>query len=94
MADAVKKAETLFDGKPHMVVTPNPEIILECKNDEELKNIINSSDLVLPDGIGVVIASNSGSTEIVEDEDENTFVRVYALEAASSMENEYRYVQK
>ena len=57
MQDAVKKAETLFDGKPHMVVTPNPEIILECKKDEELKNIINSADLVLPDGIGVVIAS-------------------------------------
>lgn len=57
MRQAVEKAETLFDGKPHMVFTPNPEIILECKKDEELKNIINSADLVLPDGIGVVIAS-------------------------------------
>ena len=57
MAQAVEKAETFFDGKPHMVVTPNPEIILECKKDEKLKNIINSADLVLPDGIGVVIAS-------------------------------------
>lgn len=57
MAQAVERAEAFFDGKPHMVVTPNPEIILECKNDDELKNIINSSDMVLPDGIGVVIAS-------------------------------------
>ena len=57
MAQAVEKAETFFDGKPHMVVTPNPEIILDCKKDESLKNIINSSDMVLPDGIGVVIAS-------------------------------------
>lgn len=57
MQQAVEKAETFFDGKPHTIVTPNPEIILECKKDEELKNIINSADLVLPDGIGVVIAS-------------------------------------
>ncbi len=57
MAQAVERAETFFDGKPHMVFTPNPEIILECKRDEELKNIINSADMTLPDGIGVVIAS-------------------------------------
>ena len=57
MKQAVEKAETLFDGKPHMVFTPNPEIILECKKDGELKSIINSADMVLPDGIGVVIAS-------------------------------------
>ena len=57
MADAVKKADSFFDGKPHMVFTPNPEIILECKKDEELQKIINSADLTLPDGIGVVMAS-------------------------------------
>ena len=57
MKDAVLKAESFFDGKPHMVFTPNPEIILECEKDEELKGIINSADLKLPDGIGVVIAS-------------------------------------
>lgn len=57
MKQAVEKAESFFDGKPHMVFTPNPEIILECKKDPELMNIINSADLVLPDGIGVVMAS-------------------------------------
>ncbi len=57
MKQAVERAETFFDGKPHMVFTPNPEIIMECKKDEELKNIINSADMLLPDGIGVVIAS-------------------------------------
>ncbi|MBQ6907730.1 MAG: WecB/TagA/CpsF family glycosyltransferase, partial [Clostridia bacterium] len=57
MKDAVKKADSFFDGKPHMVFTPNPEIILECEKDENLKNIINSADLKLPDGIGIVIAS-------------------------------------
>ncbi len=57
MEQAVLKAESFFDGKPHKIFTPNPEIVLECKKDEELKNIINSADLVLPDGIGVVMAS-------------------------------------
>ena len=57
MKQAVERAETFFDGKPHMIFTPNPEIIMECKKDEELKNIINSADLLLPDGIGVVMAS-------------------------------------
>lgn len=57
MKDAVLRADDFFDGKPHSVFTPNPEIILECEKDEELKKIINSADLKLPDGIGVVIAS-------------------------------------
>ena len=57
MKQAVLKAESFFDGKPHMVFTPNPEIILECKNDSELKDILNSADMLLPDGIGAVIAS-------------------------------------
>lgn len=66
MAQAVERTEAFFDGKPHMVVTPNPEIILECKKDEELKKIINSSDLVLPDGIGVVIASKIRKNPVPE----------------------------
>lgn len=57
MKQAVERAETFFDGKAHMIFTPNPEIVLECKKDDELKNIINSADMVLPDGIGVVLAS-------------------------------------
>lgn len=57
MKEAVLRTNSFFDGKPHTVFTPNPEIILECEKDEKLREIINSSDLNLPDGIGVVIAS-------------------------------------
>ena len=39
------------------VFTPNSEIIMNAKNDPELKSILNSSDLNLGDGIGVVLAS-------------------------------------
>ncbi len=37
------------------VVTINPEIIAMAKEDEELKEIIDSAELVIPDGIGVEI---------------------------------------
>lgn len=57
MEEALCVTESFFDKKPHLVFTPNPEIILECEKDSKLTDIINSADLLLPDGIGVVIAS-------------------------------------
>lgn len=57
MKEALLRSESFFDGKPHLVFTPNPEIILECEKDSGLTDIINSADLLLPDGIGIVIAS-------------------------------------
>lgn len=66
MKEAVLRADSFFDGKPHAVFTPNPEIILECEKDEELKDIINSADLKLPDGIGVVIASKIVKNPLAE----------------------------
>lgn len=38
----------------HYVVTPNPEIVELCREDEGLRGIVNAADLVLPDGIGVI----------------------------------------
>ena len=42
--------------KKFYIVTPNPEIILKAQNDSKLKTIINSSDISLPDGIGLAAA--------------------------------------
>jgi N-acetylglucosaminyldiphosphoundecaprenol N-acetyl-beta-D-mannosaminyltransferase len=39
------------------VVTPNSEILYECRKTEGLTDILNGAGLVLPDGIGVVYAS-------------------------------------
>ena len=44
-------------GEKCRVVTPNPEIARMCRNDSLLCDIVNSSQLVLPDGIGVVYTS-------------------------------------
>lgn len=40
-----------------MVVTPNSEIIQRASKDPELKELIRSADLIIPDGIGLVYAS-------------------------------------
>jgi len=58
LAEAVAKVEVMIDKKsPHLIVTPNPEIIVAAQNDSELKNIMNSAALRVPDGISMVVVS-------------------------------------
>ncbi|NLY70265.1 MAG: WecB/TagA/CpsF family glycosyltransferase [Clostridiales bacterium] len=40
-----------------LIVTPNSEIIYNANKDIELKSILRSADLVIPDGIGLIYAS-------------------------------------
>lgn len=53
---AVEKAASLIKSGG-AVYTPNPEIIMSAYYDEEYRNVLNGADMVVPDGIGVVIAS-------------------------------------
>ncbi len=39
------------------IVTPNPEIVMAAREDPELMDIINSSELVAADGIGIIYAA-------------------------------------
>ncbi|MDD5382788.1 MAG: WecB/TagA/CpsF family glycosyltransferase [Candidatus Margulisbacteria bacterium] len=58
MAEALAKIESFLNGaQPQLIVTPNPEIIVAAQNDDELKTIVNSAALRLPDGISMVIVS-------------------------------------
>lgn len=41
----------------HAVFTPNAEIVELCVEDPAMKELVNSADLVVPDGAGVVLAS-------------------------------------
>lgn len=56
----LKKAEFLEEikifSKQSIIFTPNPEILLKVKNDEEFKNILLQADYLLPDGIGIYLA--------------------------------------
>ncbi len=58
MQEAIEKCNNFLDsGKLNYIVTPNPEIVMVAKEDEEFKKILNEANLVIPDGIGIIIAS-------------------------------------
>ncbi|PHV71266.1 glycosyltransferase [Sporanaerobium hydrogeniformans] len=58
MREAIGQIQQFTKGdKVHLVFTPNPEIIMTARENERLSSILNKADLVVPDGIGVVIAS-------------------------------------
>jgi len=40
-----------------VVVTPNPEFVVESLNDADFKDTLNNADLAIPDGQGLVLAS-------------------------------------
>lgn len=51
-----------------MIITPNTEIIMNAQENSKLRQIINTADLVIPDGIGLIYASKiqkKGLTERV-----------------------------
>ena len=58
MDEAVERALALLeqDG-PHLVATPNPEIVQRANKDPEFAEILTRADLVVPDGVGVMYAA-------------------------------------
>ena len=54
---AESAAELLRAGNGGVIATVNPEILLRCRKDPRLAECVGHADLVLADGIGVVIAS-------------------------------------
>lgn len=59
MDDACDKIKGFLEGNEiRTVFTPNSEIIMAAQRDRALKDILNSGDLVVPDGAGVVLASS------------------------------------
>ncbi|MCL2399061.1 MAG: WecB/TagA/CpsF family glycosyltransferase [Defluviitaleaceae bacterium] len=41
----------------HLVVTPNPEAVMLAQRDKTFLQVLQSADLVLPDGIGILLAA-------------------------------------
>lgn len=50
----------------HYVVTPNPEIVELCRENEAARGAVNGADLVLPDGIGVIYGAKLLKTPLRE----------------------------
>lgn len=58
MEEALDAAKALLQGEhAARVVTPNAEIAYEALHDENMRTLLNSVELMLPDGAGVVLAS-------------------------------------
>lgn len=58
--------EFLDGSSLKQVYTPNPEIIMIAQKDQALKNVLQGADLVIPDGIGLIIASKIKGLQLKE----------------------------
>lgn len=47
----------LLSDQQHYIVTLNPEMVVEAQRNDYFKKIINEADLVISDGIGIVLAN-------------------------------------
>ncbi|MCL2169606.1 MAG: WecB/TagA/CpsF family glycosyltransferase [Defluviitaleaceae bacterium] len=64
--DAVERFLGLLDEPvPSVVVTPNPEMVMASRKDADFRKILNTSALVVPDGIGIVMASKLTQSKIM-----------------------------
>lgn len=48
------------------VVTPNPEIVWNCRTNRELRDAVSKAELVLPDGIGIIYGARILGTPLKE----------------------------
>jgi N-acetylglucosaminyldiphosphoundecaprenol N-acetyl-beta-D-mannosaminyltransferase len=59
--------QKLAEGTGHFfIATPNPEMLLEAKKNPEFRKILNGTDLNIPDGIGIMLASFLNRTPLKE----------------------------
>ena len=57
--NAVACIEEMIGGPDqHLIIPVNPEMIMAAQTNIEFREIINNASLVLPDGIGVILASH------------------------------------
>lgn len=55
----LKEIEQYLESpKQHYIVTPYSEFIVRAQKDQEFKEILNSADLAVPDGMGIIWAGN------------------------------------
>ncbi len=55
MDEAVRRGMAMLDTeKPDYVVTPNPEVVMTCREDALALEAVKNASMVLPDGIGII----------------------------------------
>lgn len=67
MSEALNLCEDKIKScEKFIVYTPNTEIIMMCHRDEEFRKLINSSDINVADGVGVILASKIKKKKLKE----------------------------
>ncbi|MBD5154506.1 MAG: WecB/TagA/CpsF family glycosyltransferase [Oscillibacter sp.] len=65
MEQAVAEGVRLMSAEgAHYAVTPNPEIVEVCRENEDARAAVNGADLVLADGIGVIYGAKMLGTPL------------------------------
>lgn len=64
------------------IFTPNPEIVVFAHKNEEFRQILNSADLALPDGIGILWAAKLLGGELKERITGVDFMKMLCIEAS------------
>lgn len=65
--EAVEHIREYLEGeKLKVIYTPNTEIVMAAKDDESLKNLINSANMITADGIGLIYAGKIKNKPIKE----------------------------
>lgn len=65
--EALQKCLRFLDcGGQHVVVTPNPEMVVMAQKDEYFRQIFERAHLCLPDGYGLILASRFFGTPLKE----------------------------
>jgi len=62
----LKIDEFIYSMSPNLIVTPNAEIIVSATKDDDIKNILNSASISIPDSIGVILAGKYLKTPFKE----------------------------
>lgn len=67
--EALCRAEEMVKAdntNPSVIYTPNPEIVMAGYEDAEFAKVLNSADMCVPDGIGVVYGAKMQGTPLPE----------------------------
>src|SRR6185503_15215057 len=58
--------EALQSREPHVVTTPNPELVLLARADPSFRAVLGRAALNIPDGIGLVLAARLAGQQLRE----------------------------
>lgn len=58
--------EAVKSGRPHQVITANPIMVMAALDNPEYKKMMQSADIIVPDGTGIVWAAGVGGDPLNE----------------------------